>query len=471
VGDLFVNQSAVSFSYDWFESGLSDGPGSWSSLADQTVTAVRNITTRGPAVPADMEQGDATSLRFRADTFDAVVTDPPYDDMIDYSDSSDLFFVWAKRAMATAAPFLAITGRSDGLQNKDREIIVKRGGTTAQATDPRTQGHYDSLIAVAFTEARRVVDTAGIVTIVFGHGDPEVWQRLLSAITAADLVLTGSWPAKTESGSGAAASNIVTTLTMSCRPAPVNRPEGRKGAVEAQIKAEIRRRYPEWERWKLAPADMLMAAAGPAMEVVGRYSVVRNAKGETVDIYTFLPLARAAVQEAMAVDIDHHPLETFDGRTRFALWWVQLYGRQIQAKSELRWQSLASSLDIADVRDLVPDQDRGVAFTTARRFRKNITADAAVIDVVLSLAAASAEGLASMGEVLAASGRTAEDTYLWAAVKFLADRLPDSDPDAIALTRVLRTRDGISNAADAFVTTSVARDKDSQIDEAQMRLL
>ena len=64
------------------------------------------------------------------------------------------------------------------------------------------------------------------------------------------------------------------------------------------------------------------------------------------------------MQEAMAVEIDHHPLETFDARTRFALWWVRLYGRQIQAKSELRWQALASSMDFADLRDLVPDEGK-----------------------------------------------------------------------------------------------------------------
>ena len=48
---------------------------------------------------------------------------------------------------------------------------------------------------------------------------------------------------------------------------------------EAEIKAEIKRRYPDWERWGLAPADMLMAAAGPAMEVVGRYSEVLDSRG------------------------------------------------------------------------------------------------------------------------------------------------------------------------------------------------
>jgi hypothetical protein len=75
-----------------------------------------------------------------------------------------------------------------------------------------------------------------------------------------------------------------------------------------------------------------------------------------------------------------------------------------------------------------------------------------------------------MGEVLAQSGR-ADDAYLWAAVKFLADRLPDSDPDAIAFTRVLRARDGIATAAEAVGFEAEAKARTQQIDENQLRLM
>ncbi len=53
-----------------------------------------------------------------------------------------------------------------------------------------------------------------------------------------------------------------------------------------------------------------------------------------------------------------------------------------------------------------------------------------------------------MGEVLAASQSRADDQFLWAAMQFLADRLPDSDPDAVAFHRVLRARAGIGTAAE-----------------------
>jgi adenine-specific DNA methylase len=470
VNDLFATESSLNFSFDYFEVGLAGGPGSWDSVAGGTLSALAAIIpSPGSAEPCDVDQGSATALMLPDRSITAVITDPPYDAMIDYTDASDLFYVWIKRALANSWPEIGITAHGDGLQDKRLEIIVKKGGTSNK--DHRDRKHYDTLITEAFTEAQRVVSADGVVTIVFGHGEPEVWQRLLAAIENAKLVLTAAWPAKTEQGGKAGFSNIVTTLTMACRPAPGNRLPGRKGVVDNLIKAEIKRRYPDWERWGLAPADMLMAAAGPAMEVVGRYSHVLDAKGERVDIHTFLPLARAAVQEAMAVEVDDRPLDSFDARTRFALWWVRLYGRQIQAKSELRWQALASSMDSDAVRDLIIPADKGVAFTTSSRFKTHITPNSAVIDVVLALAAASEDGVATMGETLAASGRTSDDPYLWAAVKFLADRLPSSDPDGMALTRVLRTRDAISNAASTIASDNISRQRDQQREDLQLKLL
>jgi putative DNA methylase len=299
----------------------------------------------------------------------------------------------------------------------------------------------------------------------------DTWSHKSEYFRAVGLILIGAWPAKTEPGGKAGFTNIVTTLTMACRPAPPGRPAGRKGTVEADIKTEVKRRYPDWERWGLAPTDMLMAAAGPAMEVVGRYSQVQDAKGEPVDISTFLPLARAAVQEAMAVEISHQSLDSFDTRTRFALWWIRLYGRQPQPKSELRWQALASSLELPAVRDLVPDADKGVRFIGSREYKGKTDGDSSIIDLALALASASENGLQEMGQVLVDSKRPADDTYLWAAIQFIADRLPGNDPDAIAFTRVLRARDGIINAAQALAVSDDEMTRRQMENDAQLRLL
>ncbi len=112
-----------------------------------------------------------------------------------------------------------------------------------------------------------------------------------------------------------------------------------------------------------------MASAGPAMEVVGRYSAVLDKTGQPVDLDRYLPLARRFVEEAADIRIDTLPLETFDARTRFALFWARLYGRGVAAASEARWHRLASDLSDDETAGLVGKKDKGVrlAFCGRRR--------------------------------------------------------------------------------------------------------
>lgn len=442
--DIFVNESTIAFSYDSLEPGIGTGPGTWDSMVSGGFATLRNLLDGIRGTPTKVTPGSATQLPHPDGSVAAVVTDPPYDAMVYYSDSSDLMYAWLKRALFASWPELAITPDTRGLQNKSEEIIVMDHNKTPG--EHRTRQHYDSLISKAFSEMRRVVRDDGVVSIVFGHGDPEVWQRLLGAITDAGLVMTGSWPANTEAGGQQGKANITTTLAMACRPAAPHRPEGRKAQVESEVKAEVAARIDFWEASGLAPTDMLMASAGPAMEVVGRYSRVLDITGDPVDPADYLVVARRAVRENAKVEIDHQPLDTFDARTRFALWWVKLFGITETAKSELRWQTLADDLDLSSVRDLVQDTTKGVVFTSSAKTRFVITPESPVIDVALTMAKAWPDGADAVGQVLAAADKDS-DPYLWAAITFLADRLPDSDPDAIAWTKIVRNRLAVTGAA------------------------
>ena len=123
VSDVFgANESSIGFSYDYFEVGLGEGAGSWATIAADTVNALRRQASRAPGRPAELQRGSATAIPRRADSFDAVVTDPPYDSMIDYSDASDLFYVWVKRALSSTHPELLVTAdplRPAGQRRRD----------------------------------------------------------------------------------------------------------------------------------------------------------------------------------------------------------------------------------------------------------------------------------------------------------------------------------------------------------------
>ncbi|MEI5036115.1 hypothetical protein RB201_36110 [Streptomyces sp. S1A(2023)] len=75
-----------------------------------------------------------------------------------------------------------------------------------------------------------------------------------------------------------------------------------------------------------------------------------------------------------------------------------------------------------------------------------------------------------MGQVLAAAERAADDTFLWAAVQFLADRLPDNDPDSVRFTRVLRNRTGVVGAAETVAANNYEESQLQLIDDVQLRL-
>ena len=98
-----------------------------------------------------------------------------------------------------------------------------------------------------------------------------------------------------------------------------------------------------------------MAAAGPALEVVGQYEQILDKTGQPVDLTRYLPLARKAVTDTHDLRFDELPLGTFDPKTQFALEWARTSGRQVQAASEARWQRLAADLEEGETEGVLKD--------------------------------------------------------------------------------------------------------------------
>ena len=108
VSDLYFNDSGISHSFDYFETGCGGGPGTWGSLSAHTTRNLKRQLGRSRrATWLWFSAVQPWSYPCQTVVLDAVVTDPPYDAMINYCDSSDLMYVWLKRALVTAHPWLA----------------------------------------------------------------------------------------------------------------------------------------------------------------------------------------------------------------------------------------------------------------------------------------------------------------------------------------------------------------------------
>lgn len=448
VGHIFAQEAKVSFGFDWFETGPGSGPGTWESVADSAHAALRSHlsalgTTTLPR-PARFRRASATALPYRDGTVDAVVTDPPYYSMIDYADVSDLFYVWLRRCLFDILPDLfGEPGDELGLQDKSQEIIVK---DSPPGTDHRTSDWYEAQLSATFAEIRRVLKPGGTLTVVFGHSDPAAWRRLLGALRDARFVVTGAWPARTESANTGVAS-IKVTMTIGCRTAP----EGRRTATAAQVEREIgelvRKRVPHWDRWDLALSDQLMASYGPSMQVVGRYRNIQRPDGTEPALDHFLTVGRRAVIDAHAFKIDELPLDTFDPQTRFAIFWLRAFGRTIVNKGEAVFHAQSSEMRIDQLRPQIISEAKG-GFTLTLAPPAAVTERSSIIEVARALAAGwTAGGTDGAALVIVESGHPGHYPHLWATVAELVRQLPESDRMAVALTACQRNRRPIEIAA------------------------
>lgn len=442
---IYFNDSGISHSFDYIETGCGKGPATWGSLAKHTIRNLGKQTDgRARGYSAVIQRGSAMELPLPDGLLDAVVTDPPYDAMINYCDSSDLMYVWLKRALGTAFPWFGTTTDPGGLQEKANEAVIKCGSI---GDDHRDEAHYKSSITRAFEQARRKTTPEGVVTIVFGHGDQDAWVRVLTAIADAGLVLTGSWPCSTEKGGKQTGEYIDNTIVMACRPVPSGRPVGDVRAVDDEIRAEIARRVPEWTADGLADSDQRMAAIAPAMEVAGRYDEVRDFAGRPVEIEHFLGLAHKAVEEAADVRISAFRLADFDARTRFALSWARQHGRDKAAASEARWQRLSYDMSESDVQGLTVTEGGGVRLALGSEAAAGIDLHPGsdVIDIALAVAA-EGRSLEDTANALHRLDRE-NDQMLWAAMAELARLVGEGDPDGQTWTWTVRNRDLILQRA------------------------
>jgi len=439
VEDLFSDQSKLSFQFDYLETGPGAGPGTWSSVSMSGLNALRKILAENRSGrQGRFRKASATALPYRDKSVLAVVTDPPYYNMIDYLDASDLFHVWFQRALFDVMP--DIFGEP-GLQDKADEIIVKNGNAPGEH---RTVKFYEEMLAKAFGEARRVLRPEGHLVVVFGHSDPDAWRRLLGALHDAGFVVTSAWPSRTETAATGVAS-IKVTVTIGCRVARPDRPAATAGQVDREVRAAVRKRVAEWDNDGLALPDQLMAAYGPAMEVYGRYVQVLRPDGTTPALEHYLTLARAAVRDATTLRLDELPLDTFDAGTRFAVFWLRIYGRADVPKGEARFAAQVDGLNLDDLRGPLLTESRA-GFRLRMDAADMLGPSSYTFEVARTLAAAwDTGGTDAVAAVIASAGRDPADRHLWAVVKDMAAQLPDSDSVAKALAAVTRNASTIGS--------------------------
>ena len=144
------DRQALKMIYDYSDiNPFAKTTGSLPFALDREAYCIRELARVGN--PSTVTRGNAEKLFYDDETFDAVITDPPYYSSIYYADLSAFFYVWLKRIVGDLYPehFTLPT------PPKRREAVAQpseHGGDAAKAND-----HYQGLMRRSFAEARRVL--------------------------------------------------------------------------------------------------------------------------------------------------------------------------------------------------------------------------------------------------------------------------------------------------------------------------
>ena len=283
-------RQALSMVWDFCEAvstnpaaGGYDGALNWVATVIEVLSACR-------LPKGQVQNADATEHPLPNESSSVFFTDPPYYDAVGYAELSDFFFVWLKRATSSQTLLRDIFDPANPLVPKSRECVQDER-YLSQDGHPKDRSFFETTMAKAFSEGRRIVRFDGMGCVVFAHKTTEGWEALLSGMIKGGWTITGSWPIATErpgrlrSQDSAA---LATSVHLICRPRPEDAPVGDWG----EVLRELPKRVGDWmERLQnegVRGADLVFACIGPALEIFSRYRKVETADGKEVKLADYL---------------------------------------------------------------------------------------------------------------------------------------------------------------------------------------
>lgn len=237
-----------------------------------------------PVNESEVFCGSSTELSQLADgSIDLVITDPPFGDLLQYSELADFFYVWLRLALRDKYPdyFRAdYTPKSlEAVANKFRE-----------PEDPN--GFYQRLLAQCWREAHRVLKPSGILAFTFHHSEDEPWVAVLESLFDAGYYLEATYPIRSDETKGENASfgaqKIEYDIIHVCRkrteePKPVS-----WGRMRREVMADVRQLQAMLENHAkegLPAADLQVIRRGKALEYFSRhYGKVYVDEGRTISV-------------------------------------------------------------------------------------------------------------------------------------------------------------------------------------------
>lgn len=138
--------------------------------------------------------GSSTALQILTDeSFDLVITDPPFGDIMQYSEFSEFFYAWLR-------PVLSKQGVEHF--NADRPPTSLEAVENLHRHGKDTGTFYRRLLSGCWAEAERILKPGGILAFTFHHDKDGPWVAVLESLFNAGFVLEATFPVRSDETKG-----------------------------------------------------------------------------------------------------------------------------------------------------------------------------------------------------------------------------------------------------------------------------
>ncbi|MBU1615808.1 DUF1156 domain-containing protein, partial [bacterium] len=341
-------RQALPMLWDYIEMNPMEHGSGWVAILGEILENITHLS-QIPPIPNSQSpipkitQSSATSLPYPDNYFDAVFTDPPYYDNVNYAELSDFFYVWLKRTVGNLYPELFSTP----IVPKSQEAVanpIRHGG------QDKAKIFFESMLKKSFQEFHRVLKSDGIAVIVYAHKSTEGWETLINSLLDSGLIMTGAWPLHTEMGARLNAketASLASSIYIIARKM-ARQPTGFYIEVKEELKQHLDQKLHRlWEEG-IGGADFFIAAIGSAIEVFGKYEKVMDYEGNIVRANRMLEDVRKIATDYAVRQILHNGFAgEISDLTRFYVLYRWNYGEAKVQFDEARKLDQSCSIDLA----------------------------------------------------------------------------------------------------------------------------
>lgn len=256
-------------------------------------TGESRVKMDDPVLPgADIRCQSSSELTcFGDESFDLVITDPPFGDNIFYSDLANFFYAWLRLPLKHEFQEAFNALKTPNAQ----EALAPRLLPDAEANE-----YYKLRLTACWSEACSKLKTGGIMAFTFHHSEDSQWAVVLESLFDAGFLLEQTFPIASDEQKGEGgqfgAKGTEYDIIHVCRkrlgdPTPVSWPKMRQW-----VKAELGRLKPLLAAYKsreLSNADIRLILRGKALEFYSKhygqlYTVSGAGERETMTLQTAL---------------------------------------------------------------------------------------------------------------------------------------------------------------------------------------